>query len=194
MQDATAQQRWIYAILAFGLLECLLLVLVLLEPAPVNATGIAHPSIPAMRIGGDSTRFDVVASYAWWLQIFVLAQAHCLAALGVKAERRTPTFLILLGGCYLLAVFVWWQMIASYEAFVVSGETTYFFGFPAATAWQTYGLWFSGAGLIALYSVGFRHYVWSDEDEAKFTALSEKAALSERTALSKKAALGEGDQ
>lgn len=177
--DTNAQKPWIYAILIFGLIECLLLVLVFFEPAPMNAAGIAHPDVAAMRIGGDSARFAPVSDYAWWFQIVVLAQAHCLAALGVKPERRTGTFLALLSACYVIAVAVWWQMIASYENYVVSGETEFFLGFPTATAWQTYGQFFSGACLIALYSFGFRHYVWSDDDEAQFTDLVQTTTLSQ---------------
>lgn len=171
-----SQQKWIYAILVFGVLESILLLMVLLEPASANATGMAHPSIPKMVVGGDSSRFDLVGGYAWWFQIFVLAQAHCLAALGVKPERRTTTFLSLLGGCYLLALLVWWQMVSGYETFIETGTTEYFLGFPIATAWQTYGIWFSGFGLIALYSLGFGHYVWSDSDQQKFEALAAKHA------------------
>lgn len=178
MDHQQSQSRWIYAILAFGLIECILIALVLIEPAPANATGIAHPSIPTMRIGGDSTRFDFISGYAWWFQVFVLAQAHCLAALGVKPERRTNLFLGLLAVCYGVALFTWWQIVASYEAFVASGETKYFLGFPTATAWQTFGLFFSGCSLIALYSFGFRHFVWSDEDEQHFNVLLAQQKLS----------------
>ncbi len=172
-----SQQKWIYAILAFGVLECLLLIMVLIEPAPANATGIAHPSIPNMVIGGDSSRFELIGDYAWWFQIFVLAQAHCLAALGVRPERRTNTFLTLLAGCYALALLVWWQMVAGYQSFVATGQTSFFVGFPVATAWQTYGLWFSGAGLICLYTFGFSRYVWSDADQTSFEALTAKYAV-----------------
>jgi hypothetical protein len=174
--EAKSQQYVIYAILAFGVLECLILGLVLLEPPPANATGIPHPSIPSMVIGGDNSRFSFIADYAWWFQVFALAQAHCLAALGVKAEKRTGTFFVLLFGSYLLALFVWWQMVAGYEQFIATGETAFAFGFPYATAWQTYGLWISGMGLMLIYSLGFRHYVWSDEDQSKFEALVTKTA------------------
>ncbi len=179
--DTTSQNPWIYAILLFGVLECLLLALIFFEPTAVNATGISHSTIPAMQIGGDSARFAPVSDYAWWLQVIVLAQAHCLAALGVSQDKRTPAFLGLLGLSYLAALLVWWQMVTTYETYVTTGETTFFFGFPVPTAWQTYGQFFSGACLIALYSLGFRHFIYSNEDEAKFTALSEKVALKNQT-------------
>lgn len=171
-----SQQYWIYAILVLGIFECGILGLILLEPATANATGTPHPSIPSMIVGGDSIRFDHIDSYAWWFQVFVLAQAHCLAALGVNPERRSNVFMGLLAGCYLLALLVWWQMFSGYEAFVATGETEFFFGFPTATAWQTYGLWVSGLSLMALYTFGFSHYVWSDSDQAAFEALTKKHA------------------
>jgi hypothetical protein len=76
---------------------------------------------------------------------------------------------------FAFMMFIWWQMFSSHQQFLETGETGYFLGFPTATAWQVYGTWLCAIPLIILYSVGFRHFVFSEEDEAKFQALLEES-------------------
>jgi uncharacterized membrane protein len=44
-------------------------------------------------------------------------------------------------------------------------------GFPIATAWQMYGTWISAIPLIIIYSVGFRKYIFTEQDEKDFNEL-----------------------
>jgi hypothetical protein len=49
-------------------------------------------------------------------------------------------------------------------------------GFPVATAWQVYGTWLGAIPLIILYTVGFRKFIFTDEDEQKYEKLLENIA------------------
>ena len=125
-----------------------------------------------MRIGGDgAARIEPIATLALVFQVIVLAQFACFIALGVSAHRRTPTFYGLLSVCFLITVFVWWSLLAGHRAYLESGETQYFFGFPTATAWVMYAVWLAGLSFVILYVVGFKQFVWSDSDETEFKKL-----------------------
>lgn len=166
------QTRFAIAVLVLGLLEIALLVLIALTPAPMNVAGLAHPEFAGMAIGGDgAARFEPIASYAFFFQILVLMQCYCLIAMGVSSHRHSTGFLGWLSLCLLLALFVWWRIMASYQDFLDTGTTNYFAGFPVATAWQVYAIWIAGMALVVLYVAGFRRYIWSHEDEAAFEAL-----------------------
>jgi hypothetical protein len=169
------QTRLSLVILALGLLQCLLLVSIALTTLPENSVGLAHGQYDGMRIGGDgAARYTPIATCAYWLQLVVLAQICCMVALGVKPARRSRTFWMLLTACFGAAAFVWTGLVTSYASFLATGETSMLAGFPIATTWLVYAIWFAGLALVALYSLGFKHYVWSDADQRAFEALVEQ--------------------
>jgi hypothetical protein len=101
----------------------------------------------------------------------VLAQICCMIALGVRPDRRSSGFWVQLGASFGLLAAAWTVMYQAYEGFLVTGQTQMIAGWPYPTAWQVYAIWLSGFGLVALYVVGFKAYVWSDDDETRFRAL-----------------------
>ncbi len=164
--------HWIFAICA--LMGLILLAIALIEPTP-NAGGVPHPVFPGMVIGGDGeARMADIGTLAFLFQSLLLLLIVCLSILGVNEERRSPKFMAFMVASYIFMLFIWWQMYSSHQHFLATGETGYFLGFPTATAWQVYGTWLCAIPLIILYSVGFRQFVFSEEDEAKFQALLEE--------------------
>ena len=63
------------------------------------------------------------------------------------------------------------MMVSTHQEFLQTGETGYFMGFPVPTAWQMYGTWLSAIPLIIIYTLGFRHFIYTEEDEEQFEAL-----------------------
>jgi hypothetical protein len=100
----------------------------------------------------------------------------CLSALGVAEHRRTTELAAYLGGTFLFSLLAWWQMYSGHQAYMESGSTGYFMGFPVATAWQVYGTWLGAIPLIVIYSLGFRKFIFTLEDEAKFDQLMARQA------------------
>lgn len=174
------QTRLSVVILALGVVQCLLLALIALTPLPDNPGGIAHSLYNGMRIGGDgAARYAPIADYAYWFQVIVLAQICFMIALGVKPARRSPVFWTLLTACFAAAVFVWTELIVSYERFLATGETGMLAGFPVATSWLVYAIWLAGWGLVAIYVFGFKRYIWSDDDQRAFETLVEQTRKSQ---------------
>ncbi len=163
------QRRLAISILVLGIIMCLVLVAVALSPAPENASGMAHATLPGVRIGGDGlARLDPIEHLGFLFQALMLVQAHLLAALGVADRKHTPAFMGGLTACLGVSLFVWFNLFDSYRDFLNTGETDYFAGFPVATAWQVYAIWVGGLSLVALYVLGFKKFIWSDADEEAF--------------------------
>ena len=173
------QTRLAIIILILGVLQCVLLILIAETPAPDLVTGLAHTQFSGMRVGGDGLeRLLPVAGYAFYFQFLALAQICVMIALGVSPRKRTPVFWSCLFGSFVLAALVWWQMFSAYEDFLTTGETEFIAGFPIATAWQVYATWLAGLALVALYVIGFKRYVWSDEDQEVFDRLVKSSSES----------------
>ncbi len=149
-------------------LGVLLLEMLLTEPSP-GAAGAPHPSIAGMQVGGDGlVRLESIGVYAFLFQTLLLLLICCLCALGVSKRYRSLGFYICLSAAYGVMLLVWWQMVSGHQAFMATGETSYFLGFPTATAWQMYGTWISAMPLVFMYIFGFAKFIYTKEDEAAF--------------------------
>ena len=152
-----------------------LLLIIGFTEAPLNAAGVTHDEIAAMQAGGDgAARLEAIGGYAFSFNTLLLLFAILLCVLSVSPSRRTPAFFGLMALVYALNMLVWRQMYTGHQAFLDTGATGWLLGFPTATAWQVYGIWFSGVVLIAIYSAGFRNYVLSEDDERRFEDLLEE--------------------
>ena len=152
----------------------LLMAIVLADSVP-NGAGLAHPEFNGMQAGGDGgARLKHIGSLAFAFQSLLLVLIVCLAALGVSEQRRSTELWAYLGGTLLFSLFVWYQMYSSHQEFLATGTTDYFMGFPVATAWQVYGTWLGAIPLIILYTLGFRKFIFTEEDERKYEQLLEE--------------------
>ena len=154
------------------LLMAILLILIGFAEPVANSGGLAHPDVPGMQIGGDGgERLQYIGVYAFLFQALLLALVVVLCALSVSERNQSPQFLVYLGLTLLLSWIVWWQMYSQHQLFLETGQTAYFMGFPVATAWQTYGTWLAAIPLVLIYSIGFRRYIYTADDEARFNDL-----------------------
>ena len=168
------KERLIHLLLAIVVLMGLLLLAIALAEPAANGGGITHPDFAGMQAGGDgAARMEYIGSYAFLFHCLLLALIAALCVLGVSRQRRTPRFLAIVSLSLLFTWYIAWQMYSGHQDFLASGETGYFLGFPTATAWAVYGTWLGAIPLIVLYCVGFRRYVFSDEDKAKYQQLLE---------------------
>ncbi len=174
--------NWIFAVsLLMGLL---MIAMMLAETAP-NSAGLPHPEHPGMQVGDDGiARLDSIGIFAFLFQSLLLVLVVCLSLLGVSKPRRSPRLFALMGGSLVFMLFVWWQMYSGHQAFLATGETGYFMGFPTATAWQVYGTWLGAIPLVLIYSLGFRKYIYTEEDEAAFTRLLKETRTATESAES----------
>ena len=169
------QNKLIVVIFAIVLLMGGILIAICLADSVPNAAGLPHPEFNGMQIGGDGgARLEHIGGLAFAFQCLLLTLIVCLCALGVAEKRRSTELWIYMGGTLLFSLIVWWQMYAGHQAYLETGATNYFMGFPVATAWQVYGTWLAAIPLILLYSLGFRKFVFTMEDQDKYEDLLEK--------------------
>ena len=160
---------WIFAII---LLMAAIVIAVSLADTVPNAGGVAHPEFNGMQIGGDgAARLQHIGGLASAFHALLILLIISFAVLGVNEERRDTRFWAYMGCTLLFSLFVWWRMHAEHQAFIETGVTSYFMGFPVATAFQLFGTWLSSIPLTIIYCLGFRKYIFTEEDERKFEQL-----------------------
>ncbi len=160
-----------------ALLACLLVMAVsggYAMYAPSDAPNIAaHPDLPAMAVGGDgAARFAATGWAVFVFQCASLVAGPLLMTLGVRPERRTALFKLLMAGSTACMLVVWIAMFFTYRRYLATGETAYVLGFPVPTAWMIYGTWIGALSFIFIFCLGFRVFVLPKEDEAAFEALA----------------------
>ena len=125
-----------------------------------------------MNIGGDGVaRMEGIGTVAFIFQATTLILCAALMTLGVSRRHRTGVFWIGIGGVTLAALFVWWRVFDGYTDFLAGGEVRMVLGFPAPSAWLIYGVWGTAALYSVLYVVGFRRFIYTEEDEKAFNEL-----------------------
>ena len=170
--DTRQDSKLIYVLLAISSALGLILLLIAFAEPVADAGGSNHPNIASMKIGGDgATRLAYIGNYGFAFICLVFLLIICLAAFGVSAKKRTRAFWIYVGGAFAFTMLVSWKLHLGHQAFLESGETTYSFGFPTPTAWQLYGSWLCAIPLVAIYTFGFRKFIYTKEDEDSFNQL-----------------------
>lgn len=173
--------KLIYLIFTIVVFMAAILIAISLAEPVVNAGGVPHPDIPGMQTGGDgAARLANIGTLAFLFQSLLLLLIVCFSALSVAERHRSSELLAYFGGTLLFSGFVWWQMFFGHQAYLESASTDYFMGFPVATAWQVYGTWLSAIPLIVIYSLGFRKFIFTEEDEAKYNRLLEQRKQTEQ--------------
>ena len=162
----------IHTIFFTAVIMAVVLVAICLTETVPDAGGKPHPDYSGLQIGGDgAARLEHIGLLSFSFQCLLLIQITLLSTLGVPERYRTTELLSYMGGSLVLMLLVAWKMFFGHQAFLAAQETDYFFGFPDATAWQTYGTWLSAIPLVLIYSLGFNKFIFSLEDEKKFNAL-----------------------
>lgn len=165
----------IYVIFALSAAIALLLLLIMLAEPVAGAGGVPHPVFEGMRRGGNgAARLQHIGSYAYSFQALLLALIVALSTLGVSERHRSARLRGYMISTFLFSAFILWRLVASHQQFLATGETSYFMGFPEATAWAIYGVWAGAVPLMILYVVGFRQYIYTEDDEAEFNTLLEE--------------------
>ncbi len=169
--------RLIHVILALLVAIFAVLVALLFEGGPETATGTAHPVIAGMNVGGDGlARLGGMGWLMATLQTLIVLLIHALLALGIAPRHRTVSFWAFLAVGAALSLAVWWGLYLSYVAFLANGEGPLLFGYPLSTALMLFGVFLAGSYFCALYSWGFRRFVFPAADEAAYEALRAEAA------------------
>lgn len=162
----------IHVVFALLLVIAGITVFVLTGEPPMGATGVPHPTIAGLLLGGDGTdKMATIGRAPYYFQISVILLAGSLLYMGVPEHRRDA----MLKGCFAagmaFALFVWIMLWAGYESYLATGETTVIFGFPAPTNWMFWGVWGSFVAFDLFYVFAFRRYFLHPDDEAAFEAL-----------------------
>jgi hypothetical protein len=162
----------VHLVLGLLLLISALLIWIAFSVEPPLSTGTAHAEIAGMRIGGDGlARLGGVGQLFYWVQVLVLAFSVIFIVTGINRKYRNLRFL---GPVFLVGLayqWVWWKIWQGYQLYLQTGEASYAFGFTTPTAWMIFGVWGCGFFLMVIYVAGFREFIFTKDDEAKYEQL-----------------------
>lgn len=140
--------------------------------APEGAGGVAHPTIGNMSIGGPGeARHARVFGVAWAFgACMILLFSTCLALGASKGGKVGGIKIYLFVGVALhLAAFS--AVMMAYRPYMVDGTAPFVGSFPLPSAIMLYALWGAPVYFVLLYVIGFKRFIFSEEDEVKFAAI-----------------------
>ncbi len=147
------------------------LFVLLSEPSP-NASGMVHPTIDGMKVGGDGAeRLAPIGTAPYWFQFVFILLVGMMLYLGVSERNRTLFAKIGLLAFVILAEFVWYMTYETYLDFLVTGDPQIAFGYPIASNWSLWGIWLSFVAFSVFYSLGFRRFIFTNADQKAFEDL-----------------------
>lgn len=140
--------------------------------APEGAGGVGHPTIGDMSIGGPGeARHSRVFGVAWAFgACMILLFSTCLALGASKRDKVGGIKIFLFIGAALhLSAFS--AVMFAYRPYMVEGTARFVGSFPLPSAIMLYVLWGTPVYFVLLYVIGFKRFIFSEEDEVKFAAL-----------------------
>lgn len=161
---------WLAFAAASGLLVLLAIALAL--PPPPAASGMPHPEVEGLLHGGSGPeRHGERLGLGWAIGVFELLFFLSLIALGARQRhslRGLGRPLWIGGGIY---VAIWSLLIIAYGRYLAQDEPSLVLALPEPTAVMLYLLYPMPACFVALYVIGFRRWVLTEEDQTAFDRL-----------------------
>ena len=145
-------------------------------PPAAGVGGEPHPDYPSMWVGGSGLeRHGGLLTVGWLFGALTILVFVLLIAFGGRRRGRLGSLSgpLIVGLAAYLAVFTW--MMAAYGDSLVDPEESelLFLGFPRPTAIMLY-VFYPVSTLFNVYFVaGFRRWVLTEEDEARYDQLVE---------------------
>lgn len=159
------------------LLTCCLGIAAALGWASVTAESTAglakeHAVHAAMQTSGGMQRDFGVWPQGVAVGVFTLIAAGVCFSMGVKRIAvRDIAIATVLSLIAFVGMMVAYRGYAATDTHVVSGW------FPSPTNWQFFGLGLLQAAFVVVWVVGFRRWVFSTADQAKFDGLMERSRV-----------------
>ena len=166
----------IYSLFLILLLALGFTIVVLVTPEPANGHGIAHLQFTGMKQVGDAlgaARPVLIPGLALGVLMYLLVAT--LIYLSVPERKRSRPFLLSVLAALLVALLAWISLTTAYQDYLSENELTLILGFPVPTILMLLAVWLAPLCFALIFVAGFRHWIYTEEDEARFNSLMEKA-------------------
>ena len=142
---------------------------------PEGATGYQHETYEKMRKGGESlSSLPATKWLAFLFGLFVLTVFGLCLAIGYRKNGRLKEVRPWLWAGMIGYIAVYTLMVVSYWKYIGGGDSSYFGGVPAPTAWMLYGVWFFPLFFTVIYIWKFDDWVVTPQDLERFHQLVEE--------------------
>ncbi len=170
--DFPGDDRWAWPAFAAAAGLLVLFVIALALPQPPASYGMPHPEVEGLLHGGSGPeRHGGRLGLGWAIGGFELLFFLSLIALGTRqrADLRGLGKPLMLGGAVYVAI--WTLLMVAYGRYLGQAEPSLVLALPEPTAVMLYLLYPMPAFFIALYVIGFRRWVLTEDDQAAFDRL-----------------------
>ena len=148
--------------------------LILGIPEPINGHGMAHHAVDGMRQVGDiRQQSDPVFGAGYLLGILIYLVISVLVYLGVQPAKRDRKLVMAHTAATLLVLGMWSLLMYLFRQYLLTGDPMIVFGFPLPTLVMLLGVWIAPMSFSLIYILGFRRWVFTQEDEKAFRELLE---------------------
>ena len=148
--------------------------LILGIPEPINGHGMAHHTVEGMRqVGGLRQQSDPVFGAGYLLGVLIYLVISVLVYLGVQPEKRDRKLVLAHTAATLLVLGMWSLLMYLFRQYLLTGDPMIVFGFPLPTLVMLLGVWIAPMSFSLIYVLGFRRWVFTQEDEKTFRELLE---------------------
>ncbi len=158
--------------LVFGVVIAMCAVVVALTLVPEGGGAVVHPEFSTMRHSGDGIdRHPLQLVVGWLFGVLMIVLFVALIAFGARQDERLRGLgrpLLYAGAAY---VGVWSWLVVAYHEYLTEPLAPVFLGFPEPTAVMIYVLWPVSTVFNLYFVFGFRRWVLSDDDLAKYRRL-----------------------
>lgn len=149
---------------------------VMVTPEPVNGHGLDHRQFIGMKQVGDVLgATQPVLGHGLALGALMYLLVATLVCLSVPERKRSRAFLSSVLAALLVTLFVWILLITSYQKYLTENELVLVLGFPVPTLLMLLAVWLAPLSFTLIFIVGFPHWIYTEEDEARFNSLVKKA-------------------
>ena len=141
-------------------------------PEPEGVSGYAHDDFASMRQGGSgAARHSGLLAVGWAFGVLTILNFVLLVGFGGRRGDRLGSFAWPLVIAFILyaAAFSW--IIVAYREYMIDPSGPLILGFPLPSAIMLYVLYPVSVILNVYFAVGFRRWVLTEEDEARYHAL-----------------------
>lgn len=148
---------------------CMLLGVAISIPAPAGASGMLHGTYKTMLVGlrgsDQKSAINLIALLFGLGQILFFTLLFFLVMRQKKPSKLRNVLFIISGAVYA-TIFI--KLVDAYLASVTQQPVVLWGPFPTATSWMLFGLSTAPLMFAAIYYFGFRQWIWSDEEQAKY--------------------------
>lgn len=152
-----------------------ILLLVFISDQPVGNTGQLHDTYKSMLHSGDSHIVHSSSNLLSYLfGLFVIGTMCTFVIIGAHKQEKLGKIKTVLFFGSILYILIYTLLFYLDSKYTASSHSDFFLGWPIPTACMMYAMWFTPMIFVFVYTLKYRDWILTEEEEQAFYKLLEK--------------------